>query len=338
MKSRPFAVLDRSSRNGFSLVELLVVIAIIGLLIGLLLPAVQAARESARRSACVNNLKQISLAALNFVDAKNTFPMGRQEPNTYSQHSLLLPFLDEGAVYSQIDFTQGTGSSPARLYGVTVFLCPTDIEDRLLDATNTSDQYGWGRNNYRANAGSEVGTTTNDGASNAVEQNNGIFLTNATVTLKQVTDGTSKTALFSEATRGDGNDNVVEVVSDLFQLANDNSTATAAGVFQKCIALKPLTMAGSSNETSYMGRDWINGNYMTTRYTHIMSPNSWSCSRGNSPNTNGGATTASSRHDGGVNFALADGSVQFATNDIAAAVWQALGSRNLGDVVPGNAF
>ena len=60
--------------HGFTLVELLVVIAIIGTLVGLLLPAVQAAREAARQSTCSNNIKQLSLAALNFADAKGRFP------------------------------------------------------------------------------------------------------------------------------------------------------------------------------------------------------------------------------------------------------------------------
>jgi prepilin-type N-terminal cleavage/methylation domain-containing protein len=61
-------------RHGFTLVELLVVIAIIGTLVGLLLPAVQAAREAARRSACSNNMKQLSLALLNYESATRKLP------------------------------------------------------------------------------------------------------------------------------------------------------------------------------------------------------------------------------------------------------------------------
>lgn len=86
-------------QRGFTLVELLVVIAIIGILVALLLPAVQAAREAARRSQCVNNLKQISLGAMNYDSARKTLPpaliSGSGEP-TWAL--LLMPYVEETAL------------------------------------------------------------------------------------------------------------------------------------------------------------------------------------------------------------------------------------------------
>ena len=62
--------------HGFTLVELLVVVAILATLMGLILPAVQSARESARRSSCLNNVRQLGLAAANHESARGRFPLG----------------------------------------------------------------------------------------------------------------------------------------------------------------------------------------------------------------------------------------------------------------------
>lgn len=68
------------ARAAFTLIELLVVIAIIGLLVAMLMPAVQRARESARRNACLNNIRQLGLAAQNYLSSQRVFPSGWCRP------------------------------------------------------------------------------------------------------------------------------------------------------------------------------------------------------------------------------------------------------------------
>jgi prepilin-type N-terminal cleavage/methylation domain-containing protein len=111
----------RNRRRGFTLVELLVVIAIIGILVALLLPAIQAAREAARRNQCVNNLKQLSLGAMNHESAHKQFPSsglgytwvgdpnygsGRQQPGGWIYNTL--PYIEEQTIH---DMGMGVGSS-----------------------------------------------------------------------------------------------------------------------------------------------------------------------------------------------------------------------------------
>src|SRR5271166_3567763 len=96
-------------RRGFTLIELLVVIAIIAVLISLLLPAVQSAREAARRAQCINNLKQLGLAAHNYISINNVYPcQSIQNTTTWSWEpswaAAILPMMEQTPVYNAINF------------------------------------------------------------------------------------------------------------------------------------------------------------------------------------------------------------------------------------------
>ncbi|QDT37622.1 DUF1559 domain-containing protein [Stratiformator vulcanicus] len=136
--------------RAFTLIELLVVIAIIAILIALLLPAVQQAREAARRSSCKNNLKQIGLAMHNYHDVHNAFPPGIVAEEGSIQYRgggaaagmracanvLILPFLEETALYEQYDFNVEPRDVAALILAAgapNTFICPSDpIPNRVI--------------------------------------------------------------------------------------------------------------------------------------------------------------------------------------------------------------
>lgn len=144
------------NRRGFTLVELLVVIAIIAILIALLLPAVQQTREAARRSQCKNNMKQLGLAIHNYHDQHNRIPPSAVNPGStgsnvagrvapgmvrnFTGYLYMLPYVDQAALYSEIDFDRATGKADWHSIGgggtqtalenkkIEAFRCPSDVE------------------------------------------------------------------------------------------------------------------------------------------------------------------------------------------------------------------
>ncbi|MBI3469636.1 MAG: DUF1559 domain-containing protein [Planctomycetes bacterium] len=209
----------RSSRRGFTLVELLVVIAIIGILIALLLPAVQAAREAARRAQCVNHLKQIGLAVHNYVNSHRVFPSGfvfqapamanrGDRPNRapgFSWSALILPPLEQASLYNTINFGLGMQQPPNRAAVATVLplvVCPSAANPSPYYKIGTAgdsfgyDNPGLAATNYVGCAGSFVQSAYFD---QPEPRRNGIMIEDSHLGVESVRDGTSQTILAGES-------------------------------------------------------------------------------------------------------------------------------------------
>lgn len=192
------------SRRAFTLVELLVVIAIIGVLVAMLLPAVQQVRESARLTSCKNNLKQFGVAMHNYETARKHLPTGYEYQyaaagNTrgFSWGTLLLPLIEEPAIYDQIDFTKPLYHADnliAREIHLATFLCPTDtISPTGYVEMGPGERFAMAC--YAANFGPPDLDATQ-------EQRDGVFSRNSRTRLAEITDGLSKTLMLGERQNG----------------------------------------------------------------------------------------------------------------------------------------
>ncbi len=234
--SRPTGVRPRS---GFTLIELLVVIAIIGVLVALIMPAVQSAREAASRTQCINNLKQLGLATQEYHDSFSSFPggwycdsvvdqnCGMTQPLSYMFNGMAGLFLklELGNIYNELNINLTT-NDPANSTGVrrtmNVFVCPSNRKATTTTSNNTSNPVSkLGPSDYRGsmaagyvsgitptyNPGTTDPTNTTDNATPVAAPvlgifDNGLTYWNSSVSLADVTDGSSNTILMGETLSG----------------------------------------------------------------------------------------------------------------------------------------
>ncbi|QDT66383.1 DUF1559 domain-containing protein [Calycomorphotria hydatis] len=328
-----------SFRRGFTLVELLVVIAIIAILIALLLPAVQQAREAARRSQCKNNLKQIALALHNYHDNYITFPPGvctwRPASTGVSQAKLchptsngrtitvggdevvsadhagwtwtafILPYMEQTAIFNTlgvnntrpIDFIRvletGDADAQSTLTPLEAFRCPSDPAPILsdvyyFDASNAKMSTSVGTRRLQLPVTQYVAAHTTTGyapaawfpcdTESSADQHRGVFGLNSRTRMRQITDGTSNTLLVGERAYS-------------FNYYPDDVSAIRKGAIMY-----------QGGITAQAGVTWMGAGGINV----IDTDSSFSVER----------NSFSSMHVGGSQFAFADGSVHFISENI----------------------
>jgi hypothetical protein len=314
------------------LIELLVVIAIIAVLIALLLPAVQQAREAARRTQCKNNFKQLGLALHNYHDTFNSFPrLHYQIQGASGWHGSgpwvsVLPYLEQSAIFSAWNFnvTYEAQLDQLRRAKLGVFLCPSDqvFGDPSFPGVN-----------YGVNLGSAPQFWNDSNIAN------GMFRRLAETGMQDVTDGLSNTIMIGEFLKGTNSagspniSNIRRIDSAPYASWADRRFPTVA----ELEALGAQCQGGVSGDAplAQCGRDW-SAPYPYQSGFNTTAPPNWrypSCATGSYFGLcadRDGIYVARSRHSGGVQVALGDGSGRFISENIDLSLWHRLGARNDG--------
>ncbi|WP_197525010.1 DUF1559 domain-containing protein [Botrimarina hoheduenensis] len=347
--------------------ELLVVIAIIGILVALLLPAVQSAREAARRTACQNNIKQLTLAALNFESSSGGLPSispfatsgsgalqvaptrgDALSAKMYSWIVPLLPQMEEGVLYDQFDLavpvdaqTDGAGveTDPQALQPAAL-LCPSDgAAGRYYAARGVNNNRRFGKGNYAAYV-SPIHLNCMRLFPGAIGER--------PIRIAQITDGTSKTIVIAEIrTReetGDVRGAWALNLSGGSLLALDMHNAYSPNPVVACSnlpfpesewapqAYSPLQQTVGGDDKSKRPNSGSHGDLDYDAIRGCPEPtlsrfDGMPCGQAN----NWGAAAPRSQHVGGVNASRVDGGGQWLDDDIDAYLLARLVSINDGE-------
>ncbi|WP_437222456.1 DUF1559 domain-containing protein [Planctomicrobium sp. SH661] len=329
-------------RLGFTLIELLVVIAIIGVLVALLLPAVQQAREAARRSQCKNNLKQIGLAIHNYHDTHSVFPYGGSaDPNytwggqntghtVYNWRSFVLPYVDQASLYQQIATEMQAAGQPiakdqsinvrdnaaayraafqalsAQKTILSLYQCPSDPNASKQTASNPTS--GW-------SPGPSAGATASYWGCAGPEAAAGYGCLYCT----------GSCTCYHSSPYGYAGSDFAEGASGIFSLR-----AAKVGMRHVLDGASNTLLVGEQRNGNPNGnnlwgfRQWMDAWSVTSTVTgvnrEITSANYYGQGFG-------------STHVGGAHFAMADGSVRFISENTSLVTFNALGSKDAGEVL-----
>jgi len=339
---------SRRSR-GLTAVELLVTIGIIGIVAALILPAIQASREASRRIQCANNLKQIMLATHSFQTANGgfptsgfwTFPASNREPKTlggfsmhgvYSIHGRILPYLEQDGIYNDINFSLpnsdlasvGIFHYTEAIQSISAFLCPSDpkIASSPLAPTSYRGCAGLGEREFTANGllqfrddGSFIGKISQRDFS----------------PLSSIADGLSNTLAFAEKPIG----TISGTYAPFRDWVRRQSGSLPLRADDWIVACSKLGRDGGGQRLD-AGASWMLTGAIYTLFFASTSPNSTIPDCGDETFNGVGLFSARSYHPGGVNAAMADGSVRWFSATTSVATWRGHGTRAGGEPGPEN--